>query len=88
MTGAFLRIERNGKMENVEIEYLTKDEREFLFNTKHPDEILNWMDLLCETIRSLEEVPEEEAEAIDDINDLLIVEETEATVVDSEGNIL
>ncbi len=89
MTGAFLRVKRNGKMENVEVEYLSPEERLELFKDRDVEEILRWLDLTCSFLCEFEEVPKEEAESINEnLNDLIIEEEPEATIIDNEGNIL
>ena len=89
MTGAFLRVKRDGKWENIEVEYLTIEERKELFKDREPDELLRWLDLTCSFLCEFEEVPKEEAESIDEnLNDLIIEEEPEATIMDVEGNIL
>lgn len=51
MTGVYLRVQRDGKWLNIEVEHLTKDERIKLFIKRQPDELLRWMDLLCDTIK-------------------------------------
>lgn len=50
MTGAFLRVKRGNKFENIEIEHLTKDERFDIFVTREPEEIIRWLDMLCDCI--------------------------------------
>ena len=50
MTGAYLRVKRLGKWQNVEVEYLTPEEREELFINRSKTELLNWIDMLCEKI--------------------------------------
>lgn len=50
MTGAYLRVKRNDKWENIEVEHLTKEERTELFINREPVELLRWMDLLCEKV--------------------------------------
>jgi hypothetical protein len=54
MTGSFVRVQRDNKWENIEIEYLTQDEREEFFSNKSHSEILNWIDLLCKNIVEVE----------------------------------
>lgn len=89
MTGVYVRVKRDGKMENIEVEYLTVQERYDLFKDRDTDELLRWLDLTCGFLCEFEEVPKEEAKSINEnLNDLLIEEESEATVIDSEGNIL
>jgi len=43
MTGLYLRIKRNGKYENVELEYLTEPEIAELFANRPSSELLKWL---------------------------------------------
>lgn len=52
MTGAYLRIKRDGEWQRVEIEYLTSDERREALKDRTPDELLRWIEVLCQVIRS------------------------------------
>lgn len=54
MTGAWLRVKRDDKFENVEVEHLTDAELEEKFSSRDPAELVNWIKLLCGTIRRLE----------------------------------
>ena len=54
MTGAFLRVKRDGKWVNIEVEYLTNAERIELFIKRPPEELLRWLDLLCEYVAEAE----------------------------------
>jgi len=45
MTGAYLRVLRNDRWENVEIEHLTDKERETLL--KGDPRLINWLNLVC-----------------------------------------
>lgn len=56
MTGAFMRVKRGDKWENVEVEHLTDDEIREKFATREPQELINWMIMLCEKIRMVEPV--------------------------------
>ena len=47
MTGAYLRIQREGTWQNVEIEYLTDNERMELFKEADSEEILKWLNFMC-----------------------------------------
>jgi hypothetical protein len=47
MTGAYLRVKRNDKWENIEVEHLTDDERTKLFLERSPRELVNWLDMCC-----------------------------------------
>lgn len=54
MTGAYLRVKRGEKWENVEVEHLTDEEIREKFATREPQELINWMIMLCEKLRHLE----------------------------------
>jgi hypothetical protein len=54
MTGAYLRAVRNGKWANVEVEHLTEEELKDKFLGRHPEELVNWMAMLCAKLRELE----------------------------------
>lgn len=47
MTGAYLRIQREDKWQNVEIEYLTDEERNELFKDSNSEEVLKWLNFMC-----------------------------------------
>lgn len=65
MTGAYLRVKRGDKWENIEVENLTDDELKEKFITRTPEELVNWMSMLCKKIRQLEPLLEQlEAEGI------------------------
>jgi hypothetical protein len=55
MTGAFLRVKRDGRWENIEVEHLTSEERAEIF-TNRDDDILPWFDMVCNLLAKLEEV--------------------------------
>lgn len=54
MTGAYLRAQRNGSWNNVEVEHLTDEELRDKFLHRPPEELVNWMAMLCEKIRQIE----------------------------------
>ena len=54
MTGAYLRAIRNGKWDNVEVEHLTEEELKDKFSHRSPEELVNWMSMLCKYIRQNE----------------------------------
>lgn len=54
MTGAYVRVERDGKFENIEVEYLTEEELELFFKDKDKEEILNWFYFTLRYIRNIE----------------------------------
>ena len=47
MTGAYLRVRRGNKWQNIEIEYLTDGEREKLFKDAPAEEVLKWLNFMC-----------------------------------------
>lgn len=57
MTGAFVRIERNGKFENIEFENLTEEEMK-AFASKQPERGWQWAIALAKWIK--ENVKEEQ----------------------------
>ncbi len=50
MTGAFVRVERKGKWENIEVEHLTKEERDEIIGSRSAAEIMDWLDMTCSVI--------------------------------------
>lgn len=54
MTGAYLRVKRGDKWENIEVEHLTDDEIREKFATREPQELINWMIMLCQQVREVE----------------------------------
>ena len=53
MTGAYLRVRREGKWQNVEIEYLSDKEREELFKEADREELLRWLNFMCNQYEGL-----------------------------------
>lgn len=47
MTGAYLRVKRGDIWQNVEIEYLTDGERNELFKEADTEELLRWLNFMC-----------------------------------------
>jgi hypothetical protein len=45
MTGAYLRVKRGDKFENIEVEHLTDGERIELLSGR--ENIMDWMNLVC-----------------------------------------
>lgn len=60
MTGAYLRVNRNDKWENIEIEYLTNEEIDEIFSDKDTKEILGWMKFLVTQLRPVAEFVDKE----------------------------
>lgn len=56
MTGAYLRAKRGDKWENIEVENLTDEELEEKFLKRSPEELVNWMKMLCAKIRQVEPI--------------------------------
>jgi len=48
MTGAYLRVKRNGKWQNIEVEYLTDEEREEAL--KDDPRLIKWLNLVCKCL--------------------------------------
>ena len=47
MTGAYLRVKRGDIWQNIEIEYLSDKEREELFKESSTEEVLKWLNFMC-----------------------------------------
>jgi len=54
MTGAYLRVMRDGKWASIEIEHLTKDERSAFFDDKTANQVLMWLDAVCQKLSEVE----------------------------------
>ena len=54
MTGAYLKVKRNGKWTNVEVEYLTDEEREKLL--KDDPRLIKWLNMVCHTLVDVEKL--------------------------------
>lgn len=54
MTGAFLRVKRDIHYKVIEVEYLTNEEREEIFKGKDSEELLSWLNLVCNALRDYE----------------------------------
>lgn len=52
MTGAYLRIKRKGKWENVEVEHLTDEERETIL--KDDPRLMGWLHVVCNNLASID----------------------------------
>lgn len=62
MTGYYLRIKRNGKWDNIEIEYLTPKEIQESFKKKKKNELINWIVALSRDLRRIAQVVDAERE--------------------------
>lgn len=47
MSGCYLRVERNGLFESIEVEYLSNEERERLLADRTPKELIRWLNAVC-----------------------------------------
>ena len=54
MTGTYLRIKRDDKWQNLEIEYLTDSEREEFM--KDDSRLLYWLNMVCNTLVAVEDI--------------------------------
>jgi hypothetical protein len=52
VTGAFLRVQRDGKWQNVEVEHLTDSEREN--KLKDDPRLMEWFHLVCKELARVE----------------------------------
>jgi|688.fasta_scaffold605544_2 hypothetical protein len=82
MTGAYLRALRNGKWDNIEVEYLTEEELKSKFLTRPPEELVNWMSMLCAKLREIEPILNDLVE--DGI--LVLADKGDASHSDSEND--
>jgi hypothetical protein len=63
MTGAYLRVKRDGKWQNLEVEHLTDEEREELL--KNDPRLIQWLNLACHKLVETETILRElEADGI------------------------
>ena len=53
MTGAYLRVNRNNKWENVEVEHLTDEERQCALGSK---DLMPWLNLTCKKLAEIEKL--------------------------------
>jgi len=54
MTGAYLRVKRNDKWENIEVEHLTDEERESIL--KDDDRLMQWLHITCNALVKAEDL--------------------------------
>jgi hypothetical protein len=54
MTGAYLRVKRGDEWMPVEVEHLTDAELDEKFLHRTPEELVNWMKMLCKHLRHLD----------------------------------
>lgn len=56
MTGAYLRVKRDKKFLSIEVEYLTDKEREEIFTGLSNEEMIRWLNVLCNTLQETKEL--------------------------------
>ena len=54
MTGAYVRIERDGKWENIEVEHLTDAELYGFMERQQPKRVFQWLQMTCQALRECE----------------------------------
>ena len=54
MTGAYLRVKRDEKWENIEIEHLTDSEREEIL--KNDTRLMQWLNCVCGKLAELQPI--------------------------------
>lgn len=54
MTGAYLRVQRDGKWQNLEIEHLTDAERKEILGSRDTEEVLRWLDCVCHELAHMD----------------------------------
>jgi len=57
MTGAYLRVKRKDKWENIEIEHLTDKEREIVL--KDDPRLMQWLHIVCNELVSIDKLLKE-----------------------------
>ena len=67
MTGMYLRVRRDNKWHNLEVEHLTPEELELIFNDRLPDELVNWIKALSKVIADVEPIVNAYYDAISDM---------------------
>ena len=67
MTGMFLRVKRDGKFHNIEVEHLTPDELQQIFADRPADELINWLIATCKVIADVEPIVTSYYDAISDM---------------------
>jgi len=58
MTGAYMRVKRNEKWINIEVEHLTDEERTEIFKNKDSEELIRWINALCKAVKILDDAYE------------------------------
>jgi len=62
MSGAYLRVKRNGKWENIEIEHLTNTELYEIIGSRDKEEIMDWLSMICRKLKHIEKTYFEKVE--------------------------
>ena len=56
MTGAYLRTKTENGFESIEVEHLTPEARRQHLKARDPEEVMRWMDILCDKIVETEKL--------------------------------
>jgi len=59
MTGAYFRVKRNGKFENIELEHLTEIERREILSGRDDQYLLSCIDILSKKVQESEVILDE-----------------------------
>lgn len=62
MTDAYLRTKTDQGWDSVEVEYLSPAERRRILESRSPEELMRWMDLMCEKLVEAEKLLQSLAE--------------------------
>ena len=54
MTGVYIRVERDGKWQNLEIEHLTDKERNMILLDGGDERLMQWLHLVCNKLSEME----------------------------------
>ena len=57
MTGAYLRVQRKDKWENIEVEHLTNQERELYLN--EDKRLMQWLHIVCNKLHEIQPLLDE-----------------------------
>jgi hypothetical protein len=69
-TGIYIRINRNNEWQPILIENCTDKERKALFNGRNPEELIRWINSLCQSYNTLSHSM---YNALTDFHDVLMV---------------
>lgn len=55
MTGAYLRVYRDGKWQNIEVEHLSEAELMDAMKHREKEEIIRWLHMVCRTVAHMDD---------------------------------